>query len=727
MNQWIIGLADITAKNQGVCGNKAAALARIHGSGYPVPPGFCLTCHAYTEFLRQTGVDRRIMLELGRKDFEDMRWEEIWDASLRIRNMFVRTPVPENIQSAVLEKVQAVLAGRPLVIRSSSLSEDSGGTSFAGLHESFVNIREPERIMECIRLVWASLWSDGALLYRNELKLHVDSSAMAVVIQELISGEVSGVAFCTDPNNAGHAVVESVYGLNKGLVDGDVTPDRFVLDRSSGRLLSSTVAEHRRIAGAGAEGVRIRDVSESQYRQPSLNGSRLAEIFSLMRGLEELFGRPQDIEWTICSHDLFVLQSRPITAGADGERAWYLSLRRSVDHLMQLRKRIEEQILPQMDREARDVSRTDPAALSDLDLADEILKRKACADRWHDVYWDECIPFAHGVRLFGSVYTDMMHPDDPYEFVGIIQPRNAASMERNRRMQQAAERIRANPDLVGPDRNVEDAGLQRAISEIAGDLSLLWPSEMESESGHSRILDLLERMAASTDGLRTSVDSESVEEKSQAFIQSFVPEDREYARNLLDLARASYRLRDDDNLYLGRINANLAGAVREAQNRLCGRNPASQACDDPAELVRALRDPAYPPVISTDTSRPPDEGKAAARQIRGQPAGRGIARARARVIRGPDDLFDIQRGEVLVCDALDPSMTFAVPLAGAIVERRGGMLIHGAIIAREYGIPCVTGIPRALERIRTGDRLTVDGDYGLVMNHTRTLAAGNPE
>ncbi len=72
-------------------------------------------------------------------------------------------------------------------------------------------------------------------------------------------------------------------------------------------------------------------------------------------------------------------------------------------------------------------------------------------------------------------------------------------------------------------------------------------------------------------------------------------------------------------------------------------------------------------------------------------------------------------GEILICDAVEPGMTFIVPLAAGIVERRGGMLIHGAIIAREYGLPCVTGVPRAAELIRTGDRVTVDGYLGIVI------------
>jgi len=102
------------------------------------------------------------------------------------------------------------------------------------------------------------------------------------------------------------------------------------------------------------------------------------------------------------------------------------------------------------------------------------------------------------------------------------------------------------------------------------------------------------------------------------------------------------------------------------------------------------------------------------RQLVGHPAGPGYARGPARVVRKTTDLFALRAGEVLVCDAVDPNMTFAIPLASAVVERRGGMLIHGAIIAREYGIPCVTGVPDAVHRIRTGDTVSVDGYLGIV-------------
>ena len=102
------------------------------------------------------------------------------------------------------------------------------------------------------------------------------------------------------------------------------------------------------------------------------------------------------------------------------------------------------------------------------------------------------------------------------------------------------------------------------------------------------------------------------------------------------------------------------------------------------------------------------------RQMCGQPASKGYYTGKAKIIRNNDDLAAFKLGEILICDAIEPQMTYIIALAGAIVERRGGMLIHGAIIAREFSIPCVNGVDNILNHISDGDEITVDGYLGIV-------------
>jgi pyruvate,water dikinase len=201
----------------------------------------------------------------------------------------------------------------------------------------------------------------------------------------------------------------------------------------------------------------------------------------------------------------------------------------------------------------------------------------------------------------------------------------------------------------------------------------------------------------------------------KSFLRAIGSEGESQAHELLDLARASYRLRDDDNIHLGRIEAELHRAVTEAQARLA-RQGIQCAVDDIQTVAAALQNPMadYACQAAPEDQDNTTQYRVRSRQIQGQPAGPGVVQGTARVVHSVDDLRRFEAGEILVCDAVDPNMTAVVVLASGIVERRGGMLIHGAIIAREYGLPCVTGVPLALQAIHSGDVITVDGYLGIV-------------
>jgi len=221
---------------------------------------------------------------------------------------------------------------------------------------------------------------------------------------------------------------------------------------------------------------------------------------------------------------------------------------------------------------------------------------------------------------------------------------------------------------------------------------------------------------ASTPARQTQKDNEDPQEDLAArFLRSFPEDRRTEGERLLDLARASWHLRDDDNILLGRIEGQLGRSVDEGLKRLAAKGLEMKSPATPEKVAAALKNPEEVP--DEEPAKEEPEEKIQARQLVGQPAVSGTARGQARVVLGYEDLSDYRSGEILVCDSIDPNMTLLVPMASAIVERRGGMLIHGAIIAREYGIPCVNGVPDATRLIRTGDDITVDGYLGLVVVH----------
>jgi pyruvate,water dikinase len=698
-------------------GGKAHALSAMARAGAPVPAGVCVTVDAYRRHLKQSGLAGRIRLELSRKAFADMRWEEIWDAALRIRNMFLTTPLSPRLSREIGEPLGRRFGDEAVVVRSSAPGEDSAQASFAGLHESFVNVKGPEAIVERVRLVWASLWSDAALLYRRELGLDVGRSSMAVIVQALVQGERSGVAFSRDPSHAGRAAIEAVHGLNQGLVDGAVEPDRWLLEREGGRIVAHVPAVREHHVVAGAAGVANEPLPHELRGRPPLDEHDVRRVYLLLRQAEEHFGSAQDIEWTMRGGELFLLQSRPLTTAVDEEqgdkRPWYRSLKRSFENLRLLRARIEGEILPAMLAAAGEMVAVNLAALAEGELRAEILRRVGVYNSWVAVYWDDLIPFAHGIRLFGIAYNDALRPRDPYEFMDLLSGTGMEGVERNRMLEQMAA-VARGAAAPGADPGESLAGngvfqeLLNGFMARFGDLSC---GTKQCSQGPEAITDLVVELA------KVPADRErrrpgDVAALVQSFLGRFEGPERVRAEELLDLARASYRTRDDDNLYLGRIKSQVIAAVEEYVRRFAANGQSM----DP-ELGKAIASLGAPDTVPARSPgrQMEDQGfRSRARQITGQPAGPGIARGKARVLADAADLHRFRAGEVLVCDAVDPAMTFVVPLAAAIVERRGGMLIHGAIIAREYGIACVTGIADATTLIRTGDTVTVDGYLGIV-------------
>ncbi len=683
-------------------GGKAYSLARLQKAGFEVPPFFCLTTGAYLDFIKNNGLDARIALELARRDPSNMRWEEMWDTSLRLKNLFLKAPISNELKATIQKLVEENFPDIPLVIRSSAPGEDSPNTSFAGIHESYVNVRGLASILEHIKLVWASLWSDGAILYRKELGLDIEKSSMAVIVQALVRGERSGIVFSRSPDNEDQMVIESVPGLNEGLVSGDIEPDRWILERETGNILQFDHARRDGYVIAAGTGTAIKQSKEDIV---PLDQEEIGMIRKAALSCEKLSGCAQDIEWTIRNDKLILLQSRPITTLKDEQKSWYLSLKRSFDNLRGLYDRIENELIPEMIADAEIIETGKLNDLTNSKLITKIKERETVLKKWQQIYNREFIPFAHGMRLLAEVYNQQVRPDDPYEFMDLLSNSGLMSLQRNRQLDLLADMLR--------EREVKEKVLSGIIEgefalqldklkKMAGDFSY-----MADDKG---LVQLLLEISGKEQKKASRKDIRQLENK---FIESFAPDQKDYALELLKIGRASYRLRDDDNIHLGRIEGIYLSAVKEGKRRLAQRG-ITQIKDE--EVIRALDQTDYVP----ERINPhPSSKKITVRQIQGQPAGKGIITARARVIRTKEDLFSVKAGEVLICDAIDPNMTFVIPLASGIVERRGGMLIHGAIIAREYGLPCVTGIPDAIDMINNGDLVTVDGYLGIVVIEQR--------
>jgi phosphohistidine swiveling domain-containing protein len=729
---WVIPLAQAADCDERLVGGKAAKLAQLAQAGFRVPGGFFITTQAYEAFVERQNLAPLIRMELGRKSFESMRWEEIWDVALRIRSAFLGTPIPEELAQVIGAALEQLGSSKPLAVRSSAPGEDSAHRSFAGLHESVVGVVGAEAVLDALRVVWASLWSDAALLYRQELALDPGLSRMAVVVQEMIDEDRSGVAFGRDPREPGrdHAIVEAVPGPCGDLVDGIVDPDRWILDRSSG-----TVLEWRRGEREGEE-----------EGTPILEVADLDNLHQTLLKVESLFPWAPDTAWTGRSERFTLLQARPITTAtpqAGDQRGWYLSLRPGLRRLSALAERVADRLIPELDELGR---RFAAEALEDLDnlaLAGAIEERYAAVEKWRQIYLDDFIPFAHGVRQLGIYYNDAVQPEDPYEFVGLLKGQQMVASRRNQALQALAEQVRGEPALRtglsrAADLEWQDAwpamqsvpgayAFVRAFESLQAEfLDVAYGNERLSDRPDLLLQTILE-MAKSPEPAGpqyavAGVEAPTVQVLEQRFLSAVGPERQEEAAEVLAIGRLSWRLRDDDNVLVGRLESQLLRALGLAADRLrtAGRLRAKAQVSIAAArtLAEALRAPSARTVILPEPKPEQPTGHGAIgespRQLVGQPAAPGLATGQVQRVRDTKDLGRFRAGAVLVCDAIQPTMTHLVPLACAIIERRGGMLIHGAIIARELGIPCVNGIANATELLEEGEIVTVDGYLGIV-------------
>lgn len=681
----IIPIDKATPENAPTIGGKGVNLARLISLGYRVPRGFCISTHIYREFLKTTGINHKINTELNRGNMDTMRWEELWDTSLRIRNFFSTTPLPLEISSLLLKELENW--NFPLVARSSAPGEDSNTSSFAGLHDSYLNIKEAHDLLEKVKLVWSSLWSDSSLLYRRELNLDIYRSSMGVVVQEMISGEISGLAFSKNPlNGEDKIIIEAVEGLNQQLVDGETQPCRWVIDKSSGATESV---------------IESRESSSSLLDKKSLN-----LLSATLKNLEGEFNFPIDLEWTLKDGSLYLLQVRPITtlpsSSQEGKpweskdkRPWYRSLTLTFSALEKLKKHIEKDIFPRMKKAAIQLENIKLDDMSLEEVSSEIERRKNIYIYWRDIYWRDLIPFAHGVRLFAQIYNDTIKPEDPYEFTRLLSSEDLLSLQRNHELRELISHINNNKKTR---KALSNNQMEDLDDDFKNKLELFLKryenSTFRGEKIFTQKQEFIEFLLNSSEGFTGRAFS-SPRELEERFLSSFNSQD---GVKILQVARASWKFRDDDNLYLGRIETGVLEALDYRRKKFQWRKDSAK---DSLHIY---------PISQEDYKNP----EITVRRFTGQPASPGIGSGKARIISSPRDIFTFKKGEVLICDALDPNMTFIVPLASAIVEQRGGMLIHGAIIAREYGIPCVTGVDEVLKSIKSGDHAIVDGYSGTV-------------
>ncbi|MBK8989689.1 MAG: hypothetical protein IPM39_27135 [Chloroflexi bacterium] len=265
-------------------GGKAVNLNHLLTAGFAVPPSIVVTTEAYWAFVTANKLDVFFQARTGTPVSDETVWQHFLAASL-----------PGALSDSILNAYHN-LGNKLVAVRSSATAEDWEAASFAGQHDSFLNVQGETAVLEAVKKCWASLWMERAVVYRNQRGIDQHQVSMAVIIQPMIAATCSGVLFTQDPLTLTQktVVVEAVPGLGQDLVSGRATPDRYVVNRHNKEIEKTT----------------------TQREPPVLTNAQVQQLVVIGLAVAELFGAAQDIEWAVENNSFFLLQSRAITTKA---------------------------------------------------------------------------------------------------------------------------------------------------------------------------------------------------------------------------------------------------------------------------------------------------------------------------------------------------------------------------------------------------------------------------
>jgi len=322
--QNIIWFKNCSSKDFPQVGGKNANLGEMFQLGLRVPPGFAVTTYAFDTFIDRERVRNKIVRILSQIPPEDIPALE--GAGRQIRDLIESTPIPENITKEIKEAYQKLgdlcgIPDLPVAVRSSATSEDLKTASFAGQHESYLWVRGKEEVIQHLLKCWASLFTDRAIAYRNQIGWPHDKVTISVGVQKMVNAKCAGVMFTIDPviGDENKIVVEGNWGLGESVVKGEVSPDHFLVDKQSSEILEKMVA--LKLVCYQLEGNKVVSVPPSPEKQNQLclNDEELVEIVRLGKISEAHYQSPQDLEWAIdvdlpFPENVFLVQTRPVTS-----------------------------------------------------------------------------------------------------------------------------------------------------------------------------------------------------------------------------------------------------------------------------------------------------------------------------------------------------------------------------------------------------------------------------
>lgn len=316
----ILWFKDIKKEDIPLVGGKCANLGELLNKvKVPVPDGFAVTAYAYRLFLEKTKANEKIESLISKIDASDI--ESLNNIAQKIRKYIESVTMPKEIEKEIIDAYRSLCKQRkndnlPVAVRSSATAEDLPGASFAGQQDTFLNVTQKDLLVS-VQKCWSSLFTPRSIVYRMEKGFSHSHVLISVVVQELVYSRVSGVMFTIEPVSGARdkIVINASWGLGEAIVSGKVTPDEYIVEKGSFKIIEKNVVKKtKQIVSDKKGGTQWIDVPKNTQEQQVLSDEEIVKIARYGVSIENHYKVPQDIEWAIDERgNIFILQARPET------------------------------------------------------------------------------------------------------------------------------------------------------------------------------------------------------------------------------------------------------------------------------------------------------------------------------------------------------------------------------------------------------------------------------
>ncbi len=294
---YVSDIASLRLSDAEEAGGKGANMGELVAAGLPVPAGFVLMRSAYLASMQGGGVALELAALHRQAMTEVDNTARLSELCQRMRNLVTKAGVSADVRDQLLASYRSLGSNCVVAVRSSATGEDGRDASFARMNQTVTNVTGEDALVDAVKTCWASLFTPRVITYRASRGFAADP-AMAVVVQEMIASEQSGVAFTTDPSTGerDRVVIEAALGLGEVVVSGKVQPDTYVVDKNTLEVLDAKVGYQAFKVERGSDGHDVVvELAPAQAQARALDDMSLRRIAELAIAVEAHHGCPQTL------------------------------------------------------------------------------------------------------------------------------------------------------------------------------------------------------------------------------------------------------------------------------------------------------------------------------------------------------------------------------------------------------------------------------------------------